>query len=83
MHEDNLRKSYGAALEKLALTLTLEYGEVLNFVGDVQDGAWGARRLKELFKGADVAEQLDSIVKIADEYRAISNAQVSENAACR
>ena len=68
---DDIKQNYDAALERLAVTLSLEFGEVHNFVGDVSDGAWGARRLKELFKGPDVHEQLDSIVKISEEYRVL------------
>lgn len=82
MHQETLKKNYDDALERLAEMLSLQYGEVLNFCGQVQDGAYGARRLKEFFRGPDVVEQLDSIVRISDEYRGLSDSQIAENAAC-
>ena len=82
MYQETLRKNYGDALKKLAEMLSLQYEEVLNFCGQVQDGAYGARRLKEFFRGPDVVEQLDSIVRISEEYQGLSGLQTAEHAAC-
>lgn len=81
MHVEEIKQNYDAALGKLAETLSLEFGEVHNFVGDVSDGAWGARRLKELFKGPEVHEQLDSIVRISEEYQSLLGARTVQGAA--
>jgi hypothetical protein len=67
---DSLRQSYDKALSSLASLLGLEYREVQSFVGDLGD-AWGARRMKELFKDPAVQEQLDIILKISEEYRCL------------
>ncbi len=83
MCQDMLKKSYDVALEKLAEMLNLQYQEIANFCGEIQDGAFSARRLKEFFKGPEVAEQLDYIVKISEEYRYRSSGQPVENATCR
>lgn len=82
MCRDNLKKDYEDALGKLADMLSLDYGEIHNFCGDVEDAAFGARRLKEFFKGPDVVQALDSIVRISDEYRYLQGDD-QFTAACR
>ncbi|MGE5578447.1 MAG: hypothetical protein ACM3WU_00255 [Bacillota bacterium] len=81
MQLDSLRQSYDKALSRLASILGLEYGEIQRFIGDLADAAWGAQRMKELFKAPDVQEQLDSILKISEEYRCLVGLQ--SDAACR
>ena len=81
MGEDRLKQSYDEALVRLAGMLSLQYGEVHNFCGDVGEGAWGARRLKEFFRVPEVVEQLDSIVRICEEYRGLSAPRVAGNSA--
>jgi hypothetical protein len=78
-----LEKEYREALEKLAGMLSLNYGEIANFCGDVEDGAFTARRLKEFFKTPLVAETLDSIVRISDEYRCLSGGEQAATSSCR
>ncbi len=82
MHAEEIRQDYDAALGKLAAILCLEFEEVRNFVGDVSDGVWGAGRLKELFKGSDVHEQLDSIVKISETYQSLFGVRTVQGASC-
>lgn len=66
---DVLQREYQDALEKLAGMLNLRYSEVANFFGGIEDGAFGARRLKEFFKGSQISDILDLIVRISEEYR--------------
>lgn len=74
MQLDSLRQSYDKALSRLASLLDLEYHQIQGFVGDLGD-AWGARRMKELFKDPDVQEQLDAILRISEEYRCLAGLQ--------
>lgn len=69
MCREILRKDYQDALKRLAGMLSLQYGEIHNFCGDVEDAAFGARRLKEFFRVPEVVETLDNIVRISEEYR--------------
>lgn len=71
---ESLRQSYDKAISRLASILGLEYQEVQGFIGDLGD-AWGARRMKELFRDPDVQEQLDAIIKISEEYRYLAGLQ--------
>ena len=78
-----LEKEYRDALEKLAGMLSLDYGEIADFCGDVGDGAFTARRLKEFFKAPPVAETLDSIVRISDQYRCLAGGDQAAGSSCR
>jgi hypothetical protein len=75
MNLEILEKGYRDALERLAGMLGVGYTELASFCGEVEDGAFGARRLKEFFKTPPVSETLDSIVRISDEYRHLSGGE--------
>ncbi|HHX28637.1 MAG: hypothetical protein ACOX5Q_09840 [Bacillota bacterium] len=69
MPAERLQEDYAATISKLASTLGLEYEELVDFCGSIEDGGFVARRLKEFFKAPEITEILDRIAQISEQYR--------------
>jgi len=68
-----LRQRYAVGLERLAKALNLTFDEICSFCGDIEQGAWGARRLKEFFQAPEVTLHLDSLIKLSEEYQRLKS----------
>jgi hypothetical protein len=66
---ESLRRDYEAVMNQLASALGLEYKELAGFLGGIENGSFGARRLKEFFRSTEIVRLLDRLAEISDQYR--------------
>jgi len=64
-----LRRDYEATLNELASAVGLDYEELARFCGDIENGSYGALKLKEFFKAPEIIDMLDRLAELSDQYR--------------